>query len=96
MSSSQVKKKGKLKESLNKVKGKAKAKVESIKVSFGKYRSELNNAYKIGYQRGWEDSQDIPDRFGSATVASIGYKNGITNRRKTVKYTSQYNKTKKQ
>lgn len=96
MSSSQVKNKGKLKESVNKFKSKVKAKVENVKVGFEKYKSELNNAYKIGYQHGWEDSQDIPDRFGSATVASIGYKNGITNRRKTVKYTSQYNKTKKQ
>ena len=96
MSSSQVKNKGKFKESVNKFKSKVKAKVENVKSGFSKYKTELTNAYNIGYQRGWEDSRNIPDKFGSATVASIGYKNGITNRRKSVKYTEQYNKTKKQ
>lgn len=95
MASSQVKKKGSFKESMNKIKGKVKVRVDNVKSSFGKYKTELTNAYNVGYQRGWEDSQSIPDRFGSATVASIGYKNGISNRRKTIKYQKQYNKIKK-
>lgn len=55
-----------------------------------KYKSDVREAYDIGYARGWDDAYDVPKRFGAKTAAAYGYRKGIKCRRKTDKYTKQY------
>ena len=73
-------------------KGKSYAKKQTDKVrEYGKnYKSDLQKAYEIGYAKGWEDTYDIPKRVGAKTVATYGYRKGLTNRKKADKYTKQY------
>lgn len=59
------------------------------------YKNDILTAYGIGYVKGWDDSYNIPKRFGATTAAAYGYKKGIKNHRKSDKYTSNYNKNKK-
>lgn len=87
-------KKSDLKKSVNngyqKPKDYAKNKSKQSKSNGRKYKSDIRDAYDIGYARGWDNAYDIPKRFGSTTVAAHGYKKGIKCRRKTDKYTKQY------
>ena len=89
-----VKEQKTFKESMNETGGKAKeyAKKQVDKVKkYGKtYKSDLQKAYGIGYGKGWEDSYNIPKRFGAKLAAVYGYKKGVSNRRKSDKYVSQY------
>lgn len=55
-----------------------------------KYKSDVSEAYDIGYARGWDDAYDVPERFGARIAAAYGYRKGIKHRRKTDKYTKQY------
>ena len=89
-----VKQKKTFKESVKETGGKAKAYVkkqgEKVKTSAKKYGSDIRTAYDIGYARGWDDSYDIPKRFGARTAAAYGYKKGARNRQRSDKYTKQY------
>ena len=91
-----VKQKKTFKESMKETGGKAKeyARKQADKVKeYGKnYKSDLKKAYDIGYGKGWDDSYDIPKRFGASTAAAYGYKKGVKNHRKSDKYVNQYNK----
>lgn len=89
-----TKQKKTFKESMKETGGKVKAygqkKYEQAKTSAKKYGSDVRTAYDIGYARGWDDANDIPKRAFAKTAAAYGYKKGITNRRKSDKYTKEY------
>lgn len=89
-----TKQKKTFKESMKETGGKVKAygqkKYEQAKTSAKKYGSDIRTAYDVGYARGWEDSYDIPNRFGARTAAAYGYKKGARNRQRSDKYTKQY------
>ena len=67
----------------------------SVKNYSKSYAGDLRRAYGIGYSRGWDDARYIPDRVGAKVAAGVGYKKGITNRKKSEKYSSQYKKSAK-
>ncbi len=87
-------KKSGFKDSVNKgyqkTKDYAKKKTEQVKGYGRKYKSDIRDAYDIGYARGWDDAYDIPKRFGAKTAAAYGYRKGIKCRHKSDKYTKQY------
>lgn len=89
-----VKKKKTFKEAVkdtgSKVKACAKKQGEKVKNYGKKYGADIRSAYDIGYAKGWEDAYDIPKRLGAKIAAAYGYKKGVTNRRKSDKYTKQY------
>lgn len=91
-----VKQKKTFKESMKETGGKVKAygqkKYEQAKTSAKKYGSDIRTAYDIGYKRGWDDCYEIPNRVGARTAAAYGYRKGAKNRRKSDKYTKQYNR----
>ncbi len=93
-----VKQKKTVKESVKETGNKAKAYVkkqgDKVKTSAKKYGSDIRTAYDIGYARGWDDSYDIPNRFGARTAAAYGYKKGAHNRQRSDKYTKQYGRRK--
>ena len=75
-----------------KVKSYAKKQTDKVKQSCKRYKDDIRTAYDIGYARGWDDSYDIPKRYGAKTVAAYGYKKGVRNRKRSDKYTNQYNR----
>ena len=91
-----TKQKKTFKESMQETGGKVKAygqkKVEQVKNYGKKYGSDIRTAYDIGYKRGWDDCYDIPNRVGARTAAAYGYRKGAKNRRKSDKYSGQYDK----
>ena len=91
-----TKQKKTFKESMQETGGKVKAygqkKFEQVKTYGKKYGSDIRTAYDIGYKRGWDDAYDIPKRIGSKTAASLGYRKGVTNRKRSDKYVAQYNR----
>ena len=91
-----VKQKKTFKESMKETGGKVKAygqkKYEQAKTSAKKYGSDIRTAYDVGYRRGWDDCYEIPNRVGARTAAAYGYRKGAKNRRKSDKYTKQYNR----
>ena len=66
-----------------------------IKKYWSKYKADIDEAYGVGYVKGWEDAYSIPDRFGAKTAAAHGYKKGIKSRKKADKYNSNYTRYKK-
>lgn len=93
-----VKRKGNFKDTVkntgSKAKAYAKKQTDKVKQCSKNYKSDLRKAYDIGYAQGWDTSYDIPKRIGAKTAAAYGFKKGIRNRRKSDKYTKQYNKHK--
>ena len=91
-----TKQKKTFKESMKETGGKVKAygqkKYEQAKTSAKKHGSDIRTAYDIGYKRGWDDCYEIPNRVGARTAAAYGYRKGAKNRRKSDKYTKQYNR----
>lgn len=83
-----------MKETGQKAKDYTKKQADKVKTSAKKYGSDIRTAYDLGYKRGWDDSYDIPKRFGARTAAAYGYKKGAHNRQKADKYTNQYNRHK--
>ena len=83
-----------VKDTVSKAKAYEKKQVERVKNYGKKYASDMRDAYDIGYARGWVESYDIQNRVGARTAAAYGYKKGLTQRRKSDKYTKQYNKRK--
>ena len=74
----------------NKGKSYAKKQTDKVKASAKRYGSDIRTAYDIGYAKGWDDAYTVPKRVGAKTAAAYGYKKGLTNRRKSDKYTKQY------
>ena len=66
----------------------------SVKRKASKSKSGIVSAYEIGYTSGWEDAFRIPNNLGAPSSAAVGYKKGITQSRKTKKYTTAYNSRK--
>lgn len=81
-----------MKETGQKAKSYAKKQTDKVKASAKRYGSDIRTAYDIGYGKGWDDAYDIPKRFGAKTAAAYGYKKGVSQRRKSDKYTAQYNR----
>lgn len=81
-----------MKDTGNKAKAYAKKQTDKVKASAKRYGSDIRTAYDIGYAKGWDESYSIPNRVGAKTAAAYGYKKGVTNRRKSDKYTKQYNR----
>ena len=79
-----------MKETGNKAKAYVKKQTDKVKKYGKNYKSDLQKAYAIGYGKGWEDSYNIPKRPCAKLAAVYGYKKGISNRRKSDKYVSQY------
>ena len=63
---------------------------DKVKNSYNQYKSDLQKAYDIGYQVGWDEAHKIPNRFGAKTRATYGFNNGVKNRLKTDKYVGKY------
>ena len=57
-------------------------------------KSDLIDAYDIGFAKGWDDAYLIPKRMGARSKAAEGYKKGIKSRRIVDKYMAQYNQGK--
>ena len=51
-----------------------------------KYRDELDTAYDIGFQKGWNEAYSIPKRVGAKRAAAKGFGKGISNRYRADKY----------
>ncbi len=82
--------KGTVKRTGKKAKDFSVKKIEKLK-SYGKgYKSDIKRAYDLGYSRGWEDSYNVSKRVGAKTAAAVGYKKGLKCRRKSDKYTAQF------
>ena len=79
-----------MKETGQKAKSYAKKQTDKVKNSAKRYGSDIRTAYDIGYAKGWDDAYTVPKRVGAKTAAAYGYKKGLTNRRKSDKYTKQY------
>ena len=59
-----------------------------------RYADDISKAYRTGYRKGWEEAHQIPDRLGATAAATYGYNRGITHRKNSDKYSSNYNKSK--
>ena len=57
-------------------------------------KSDLIDAYDIGFAKGWDDAYLIPKRMGARSKAAEGYKKGIKSRMIVDKYMAQYNQGK--
>ena len=57
-------------------------------------KSDLMDAYDIGFAKGWDDAHLIPKRMGARSKAAAGYKKGIKSRLIVDKYMAQYNQGK--
>lgn len=57
-------------------------------------KSDLMDAYDIGFAKGWDDAYLIPKRMGARSKAAEGYKKGIKSRMIVDKYMAQYNQGK--
>ena len=79
-----------MQETGQKVKSYAGKKYNQAKAYGRKYGSDIRTAYDIGYARGWEDWQDVPNRFMCRTAAAYGYRKGFKAHHKTYKYQTQY------
>lgn len=58
-------------------KDRAKAATNKVKAYGQSYKADIYAAYSIGYNQGLQDGAKIPKRFGSKTVAVVGYNKGI-------------------
>lgn len=98
MSAKTTKKKSRFGETVKKTGSKAKSyagkKYQSVKSSFGRYKDDLDNAYSIGYRKGWEDAYAVPKRVGAKSKAAKGYKHALCDRKKSDKYVAILNKGK--
>lgn len=81
-----------MKETGQKAKSYAKKQTDKVKNSAKRYGTDVRTAYDIGYTQGWNAADVIPKRFGANTAAAYGYKKGLTNRRRSDKYTKQYSR----
>ena len=81
-----------VKETGSKAKAYAKKQGAKVKIYGKKYAADIRDAYDLGFARGWVESYDIPNRFGTKTAAAYGYKKGLSRRRKADKYINQYNR----
>ena len=68
----------------------AKAIVGTKKTVRRKRKDDIQEAYDIGYARGWDDTYTIPKRVGANKVASQAYKEGARNHQRSDKYISKY------
>ncbi len=84
--------KEKVKDTGRKTKDYVKTQASKVKKSAKRYGAALRTAYDIGYARGWDDAYEVPKKFGAKTAAAMGYKKGLRNRRRSDKYTNQYEK----
>lgn len=59
---------------------------DGIKQKAKEYKADIQAAYTLGYNQGWKDSERIPSRKGSKTAATVGYGNGLRDRKKSDKF----------
>ena len=50
------------------------------------YENDIDAAYDIGFQKGWNEAYSIPKRSGARASAAKGFKKGIANRYRADKY----------
>lgn len=50
------------------------------------YENDIDAAYDIGFQKGWNEAYSIPKRSGARAAAAKGFKKGIANRYRADKY----------
>lgn len=72
----------------------SKVKKEKIPRPMSRRKSDLMDAYDIGFAKGWDDAHLIPKRMGARSKAAAGYKKGIKSRLIVDKYMAQYNQGK--
>ena len=72
----------------------SKVKKEKMPRSMSRRKSDLMDAYDIGFAKGWDDAHLIPKRMGARSKAAAGYKKGIKSRLIVDKYMAQYNQGK--
>ena len=61
-------------------------KVAQAKEHRRQYENDIDAAYDIGFQKGWNEAYNIPKRSGARAAASKGFKKGIVNRYRADKY----------
>ena len=72
----------------------SKAKKEKMPRPMSRRKSDLMDAYDIGFAKGWDDAHLITKRMGARSKAAAGYKKGIKSRLIVDKYMAQYNQGK--
>ena len=72
----------------------SKVKKEKMPRPMSRRKSDLMDAYDIGFAKGWDDAHLIPNRMGARSKAAAGYKKGIKSRLIVDKYMAQYNQGK--
>ena len=72
----------------------SKVKKEKMPRPMSRRKSDLMDAYDIGFAKGWDDAHLIPKRTGARSKAAAGYKKGIKSRLIVDKYMAQYNQGK--
>ena len=78
--------KTKTKTTFNNAKTKVKNTYNSAKTKVTDYNSAVKQAYKVGWNAGYQAQKQIPNKFGVSVIATNGFHNGFKTARKTQKY----------
>lgn len=62
------------------------------KTEKGSYKKAIQEAYNNGYRAGWAAHEQIPKRFGSRSVAKVGFSRGMSAHKKSDKYIARSKK----
>ena len=65
---------------------------ESENKVYKKTSSSWKKAYRVGYNSGANDYEEIATKFGCRLLAIIGYKNGLKSAHRTAKHLKQLEK----
>ena len=57
-----------------------------IKAYQKQVKADQDNAYDIGFRRGWDEAYNIPKRGSARSAAARGFKKGVINRYRADKY----------
>ncbi len=67
--------------------------VGSVREWTEKYLDDVEESYYVGYAAGYEAAGNIPDRLATRSAASIGFGQAVGDKRRGVKATKRYNKS---
>lgn len=75
-----------VKETAGKVKKTVSQKAQKVKTSVLNYKEIMQVAFDLGYNRGLEDADKIPNKPGARQMATAGYGKAIKNKKKLDRY----------
>ena len=63
-----------------------------VRKKFDKYKSDVVDAFDIGYASGWVTSYEVPDCLFGKFHAMLGFKRGLRDHRRADEYVKRYKK----